>query len=189
MILRQTSMPVLVSRACTALLNAADPRKSMTCSQTGQDAICNHMVGLAPMRNLVILATHSAAHSNVCSASCAVHLQDSLLDRKHDPYSMQFRSRHANIWGVAGCCADTGQHCRSGVHDCSAEHLERLGYLVSACHKIVDPDGEILCLLKASSLPPMNDFQAQQLILAVNVFLVIVIHQRARVCFCLLSIT
>lgn len=32
MILRQTSMPVLVSSAWTALLKAADPRKSMTCS-------------------------------------------------------------------------------------------------------------------------------------------------------------
>lgn len=29
-ILRQTSMPVLMSRACTALLNAAEPRKSIT---------------------------------------------------------------------------------------------------------------------------------------------------------------
>ena len=32
MILRQTSMPVLVSSACTALLKAAEPRKSMTCN-------------------------------------------------------------------------------------------------------------------------------------------------------------
>ena len=34
MILRQTSMPVLVSSACTALLKAAEPRKSMTCNNT-----------------------------------------------------------------------------------------------------------------------------------------------------------
>ena len=34
MILRQTSMPVLVSNACTALLKAAEPRKSMTWSNT-----------------------------------------------------------------------------------------------------------------------------------------------------------
>lgn len=31
MIFKQTSMPVLVSSACTALLKAAEPRKSMIC--------------------------------------------------------------------------------------------------------------------------------------------------------------
>lgn len=41
MILRQTSMPVFVSKAWTALLNAADPRKSMTCNSTC-GLVCSH---------------------------------------------------------------------------------------------------------------------------------------------------
>ena len=55
MIFKQTSMPVLVSRACTALLKAAEPRKSMICRHqveasyetglsTPEDAAFSHLL-------------------------------------------------------------------------------------------------------------------------------------------------
>lgn len=48
-------------------------------------------------------------------------------------------------------------------------------YLIAPRNQIIHPDREVLGLFKACPLPPMNDFQAEQLILAVNVLRIIVI--------------
>ena len=64
MIFKQTSMPVLVSKAWTALLNAAEPKKSMTChKQTSAQTLCTSQQA----RHAQVTPQHSWAPDCCCS--------------------------------------------------------------------------------------------------------------------------
>ena len=81
MIFKQTNIPVLVSKACTALLNAAEPKKSMTChAATSQPA---NLSDASDVHNAMLNCEHRSniedfATGLMCSALFIYGLNHSL---------------------------------------------------------------------------------------------------------------
>ena len=50
-------------------------------------------------------------------------------------------------------------------------------YLVATSNKVIGPDRELLCLLESGPPPSMDNVQSHDLVAAVNVLLVVLIHK------------